>query len=68
MPSSVQGNPGFLKYQDTSTGQLVAEHRTKLGSCDTMAQNKHNAFIHLGHQNGEWVLPNENKRELRGFR
>ena len=46
------GNPGFLKYQDTSTGQLVAEHRTKLGACNTMAQNQHNAFIHLGHQNG----------------
>lgn len=51
-----QGNPGFLKYQDTSTGQLVAEHRTKLGSCDTMAQNAHNAFIHLGHQNGTVTL------------
>ncbi|BGP57400.1 hypothetical protein JCM8202_005042 [Rhodotorula sphaerocarpa] len=50
------GNPGFLKYQDTSTGQLVAEHRTKLGSCDTMCQNKHNAFIHLGHQNGTVTL------------
>ncbi|KWU42719.1 BING4CT-domain-containing protein [Rhodotorula sp. JG-1b] len=50
------GNPGFLKYQDTSTGQLVAEHRTKLGSCDTMAQNAHNAFIHLGHQNGTVTL------------
>lgn len=46
------GNAGFLKYQDTSTGQLVAEFRTKLGACHTMAQNSHNAFIHLGHQNG----------------
>ncbi|GAA5887142.1 hypothetical protein JCM3774_004772, partial [Rhodotorula dairenensis] len=50
------GNPGYLKYQDTSTGQLVAEHRTKLGSCDTMTQNSHNAFIHLGHQNGTVTL------------
>lgn len=25
------GNAGYLKYQDTSTGQLVAEHRSKLG-------------------------------------
>ncbi|KAL8277687.1 hypothetical protein RQP46_009960 [Phenoliferia psychrophenolica] len=46
------GNAGYLKYHDTSTGQLVAEHRTKLGSCQTMAQNPHNAFLHLGHQNG----------------
>ncbi|PPR07178.1 hypothetical protein CVT26_012607 [Gymnopilus dilepis] len=46
------GNPGFLKYQDTSTGQLIAEHRTKLGACHAMTQNPHNAVIHLGHQNG----------------
>ncbi|KIJ64067.1 hypothetical protein HYDPIDRAFT_91062 [Hydnomerulius pinastri MD-312] len=46
------GNTGYLKYQDTSTGLLVAEHRTKSGSCRTMTQNRHNAVIHLGHQNG----------------
>ncbi|KAK4048828.1 putative U3 small nucleolar RNA-associated protein 7 [Microbotryomycetes sp. JL221] len=50
------GNAGFLKYQDTSTGQLVAQHRTKLGGCQTMAQNAHNAFINLGHQNGTVTL------------
>ncbi|KAG6816717.1 hypothetical protein H0H87_003577 [Tephrocybe sp. NHM501043] len=46
------GNAGYLKYQDTSTGQLLVEHRTKLGACTAMAQNQHNAVIHLGHQNG----------------
>ncbi|KAF9488792.1 BING4CT-domain-containing protein [Pleurotus eryngii] len=46
------GNAGYLKYQDTSTGQLLIEHRTKLGACTTMTQNTHNAVIHLGHQNG----------------
>ncbi|KAI7856989.1 WD40-repeat-containing domain protein [Circinella umbellata] len=46
------GNAGFLKYQDTSTGQLVSELRTKLGSCSTMAQNPWNAIMHLGHANG----------------
>ncbi|KAK7457051.1 putative U3 small nucleolar RNA-associated protein 7 [Stygiomarasmius scandens] len=46
------GNPGYLKYQDTSTGQLVASHRTKFGSCTSMTQNLHNAVIHLGHTNG----------------
>ena len=51
-----QGNPGYLKYQDVSTGQLVAEHRTKLGACATMTQNQHNAVIHLGHQNGTITL------------
>ena len=51
-----KGNPGYLKYQDTSTGQLVVEHRTKLGACTTMTQNIHNAVIHLGHQNGTVTL------------
>ncbi|KAJ6600799.1 BING4CT-domain-containing protein [Mycena sp. CBHHK59/15] len=46
------GNAGYLKYQDTSTGQLLTEHRTKFGACSAMAQNLHNAVIHLGHQNG----------------
>ncbi|KAG0148604.1 hypothetical protein CROQUDRAFT_90103 [Cronartium quercuum f. sp. fusiforme G11] len=50
------GLPGWLKYHDTSTGQMVAQHRTKLGSCHTMAQNPHNAIINLGHQNGTVTL------------
>ena len=52
----IQGNAGYLKYQDTSTGQLVVEHRTKLGACHTMCQNPQNAVIHLGHQNGTVTL------------
>lgn len=51
-----QGNAGYLKYQDTSTGQLLIEHRTKLGSSTAMTQNLHNAVIHLGHQNGTVTL------------
>lgn len=51
-----QGNPGYLKYQDTSTGQLIVEHRTKLGAVDTMAQNPHSAMIHLGHSNGASLM------------
>ncbi|KAF9788262.1 BING4CT-domain-containing protein [Thelephora terrestris] len=50
------GQTGYLKYQDTSTGQILAEHRTKLGGCTTMTQNLHNAVIHLGHQNGTVTL------------
>ncbi|GBG24162.1 WD repeat-containing protein 46 [Hondaea fermentalgiana] len=46
------GHGGWLKYQDTSTGELVSEHRTKLGPCDVMAQNPANAIICLGHGNG----------------
>jgi U3 small nucleolar RNA-associated protein 7 len=43
------GRTGFLKYQDTSTGQLVSEQRTKLGPCEVMQMNPHNAILHLGH-------------------
>jgi U3 small nucleolar RNA-associated protein 7 len=50
------GNAGYLKYQDTSTGNLVAEHRTGLGPCSTMAQNPLTAVIHLGHSNGTVTL------------
>eukprot|EP00842_Homolaphlyctis_polyrhiza_P005093 jgi/Hompol1/5585/HPOL_002001-RA len=45
-------NTGILRYQDTSTGSLVAELKTRLGRCDTMAQNPYNAIINLGHANG----------------
>jgi len=43
---------GVLHYQDTSTGQIVAQHRTRLGSCEVMRQNPHNAVLCLGHSNG----------------
>ncbi|KAE9384935.1 WD40 repeat-like protein, partial [Gymnopus androsaceus JB14] len=46
------GSAGYLKYQDTSTGQLVAEHCTALGACSVLTQNPHNAVLYLGHQNG----------------
>lgn len=48
----LQGDGGWLKYQDVSTGQLVSEIRTKLGRCDSMRQNPRNAIIGLGHHNG----------------
>lgn len=46
------GNSGYLKYQDTSTGSIVCEMPTKMGSPTALAQNPHNAIMHLGHQNG----------------
>lgn len=46
------GNAGYLKYQDTSTGQIVSEHRTKLGPCHVLRKNPYNAVIHTGHANG----------------
>lgn len=48
-----QNQAGWLKYQDTSTGELVYEHSTKLGNCDCMVQNPWNAIINLGHYNGK---------------
>ncbi|TPX44159.1 hypothetical protein SeMB42_g04090 [Synchytrium endobioticum] len=50
------GNAGYLKYQDTSTGKIIAEMRTGLGRCDVMAQNRYNAIMHLGHSNGTVTL------------
>jgi len=47
------GKTGYLKYQDTSTGAVVAELRTRMGECDAMAQNPRNAIINLGHKNGQ---------------
>jgi len=46
------GRTGYLKYHDTSTGELVSTHRTKMGACDVMVQNQHNSVIHCGHMNG----------------
>jgi len=46
------GRAGFLKYTDTSTGDKVSEHRTKLGPCSVMRHNPYNAVMHLGHGNG----------------
>lgn len=46
------GATGYIKWQDTSTGALVAEHRTKLGACSVLKQNPHNAVSCLGHSNG----------------
>jgi U3 small nucleolar RNA-associated protein 7 len=50
------GNAGYLKYQDTSTGQMVIEIPTRLGSPTSLAQNKQNAILHMGHQNGNITL------------
>ncbi|KAJ1916458.1 putative U3 small nucleolar RNA-associated protein 7 [Mycoemilia scoparia] len=46
------GNQGVLRYQDISTGQLVAEHRTGMGACKVLCQNPYNAIEVLGHGSG----------------
>ena len=50
------GNAGYLKYTDTSTGQMVIEMPTKLGSPTALAQNPRNAILNIGHQNGTVTL------------
>lgn len=50
------GEQGVLRYQDTTHGAIVAQFRTKLGSCDAMRQNPQNAILHLGHSNGTVTL------------
>ncbi|KAL7530809.1 hypothetical protein ACHAXR_003685, partial [Thalassiosira sp. AJA248-18] len=50
------GNTGVLQYQDTSTGNLVSQHRTKLGPCRAIRQNPFNSVLHLGHTNGTVTL------------
>jgi len=50
------GRTGHLIYQDTSTGGLVSQQRTKLGPCNVLRQNPSNAVIHLGHSNGTVTL------------
>jgi len=49
---STIGRAGFLKYHDTSIGNLVSTHKTKMGPCSVMTQNKSNAIITCGHLNG----------------
>ena len=46
------GETGYLKYLDVSTGKLVAELRTRKGSCSVMRQNPYNAIMNCGHSNG----------------
>eukprot|EP00698_Gefionella_okellyi_P015125 TRINITY_DN4248_c0_g1_i1.p1 TRINITY_DN4248_c0_g1~~TRINITY_DN4248_c0_g1_i1.p1 ORF type:complete len:514 (-),score=111.68 TRINITY_DN4248_c0_g1_i1:6-1316(-) len=57
------GKSGYLKYQDTSTGKMVCEHATRKGRAHSMAQNPHNAIIHLGHTNGTVTLWSPNMSE-----
>lgn len=50
------GNSSLLKYQDISTGQLVAELRTKAYQSKVLVQNHFNAVLHVGHSDGSVSL------------
>jgi U3 small nucleolar RNA-associated protein 7 len=43
---------GIIRYTDVSTGQSLAQLYTKLGPSTALAQNPHNAILHVGHQKG----------------
>lgn len=50
------GKAGILRYQDTSTGQIIATHKTKKGECGVMRQNPYNAVMCLGHTDGQVTM------------
>ncbi|KAH6640707.1 WD40-repeat-containing domain protein [Chaetomium tenue] len=54
---------GQLKYQDTSTGQIVTEIPTKLGTPVSLTHNPYNAILHVGQQNGTVTLWSPNSSE-----
>ena len=56
-------NSGFLRYTDTSTGQIVSEYSTRKGAPTTLAQNPYNAILHVGHQNGTVSLWSPNSTD-----
>lgn len=42
----------MLHYQDTSTGQIVASHRTRLGAVGGFSHNPYNAVVGCAHAGG----------------
>ena len=56
-------NSGFLRYTDTSTGQIVSEYSTRKGAPTALAQNPYNAILHIGHQNGTVSLWSPNSTD-----
>lgn len=53
----------MLKYQDTSTGQIVSEVASKLGPTQSLVQNPWNAILHMGHNNGTVTLWSPNSSD-----
>lgn len=60
------GEFGELSWQDISSGEVVARHKTHKGPCKVMRHNRDNGVIHLGHNNGTVTLwtPNEGKASV----
>ena len=55
------GREGIVRWQDTTHGEIVAEHRTKLGKCSVLRRSEYNAVTHLGHSNGTVTLWSPNQ-------
>ena len=43
---------GIIRYLDTSTGQAVAKHFSKMGPCQSLRQNMATSVVHVGHSDG----------------
>lgn len=50
------GEAGALRYQDTSTGEIVAQHRTRLGRCEVLRGSPTSGVLLAGHGNGTVTL------------
>ena len=46
------GDLGVLTYQDTATGEVAAQHKTKQGRSDCLGHNPWNGVSVVGHGNG----------------
>uniref|UniRef100_A0A6B2L227 BING4 C-terminal domain-containing protein n=1 Tax=Arcella intermedia TaxID=1963864 RepID=A0A6B2L227_9EUKA len=49
-------NLGTIRWQDTSTGQMIASHSHTNGIAHALVQNRTNAIMFTGHQNGSVAL------------
>jgi U3 small nucleolar RNA-associated protein 7 len=43
---------GIIRYLDTSTGQQVARHFSKMGPCHSLRQNQATSIVNVGHSDG----------------
>lgn len=56
-------NSGILSYLDVSTGLMVSEIHTKLGSTNAFVHNPQNAVVHMGHSKGTVTLWSPSSKE-----
>ena len=56
------GKGGVIRWQDVTTGELVAQHASRLGDTRCLTLNPHNAVLVAGHAGGTITMwtPNSN--------